>query len=253
MGTTIFQRISLRWLLSAVLIAGIAPRLPRAIAGDKPAPAAPKVSLQSAWDDLAGDNQAKIARAALVLGRSPGEGVAFLKQNLRPVKADPKLLERWLNDLDAEESGTRALAQEELEYLDKYIKDDLKKALEKPASTESRKRIQKLLERIETAEKNAKPPAAAPGLGLKGRSVSISNVNGQITIIVDGVPLDLSPRIYVPAGPPRHWVRAVRAIGVLEGLGTPEARQLIEALARGEADALPTIEARAALGRLGKQ
>jgi hypothetical protein len=235
---------------AAVVLAAFLSKIPNVEAGDKPEPA-PKISLQSAWDDLAGDDQAKIARASLVLGRSPAEGIAFVKQNLRPVKVDAKLLERWLKDLDAEESGTRASAQEELEYLDKYIKDDLKKVLAKPASAEARKRIQKLLERIETAEKNAKPPAPGP-MGFKGRSIGVSNVNGQITITVDGVPLDLTPRIVVAAGPPRHWVRAVRAIGVLEGMGTPEARQLLERIADGETDALPTIEARAALARLGK-
>jgi hypothetical protein len=242
---TIACRVTLALCVAALLLRPSGVR-----AGDKPAPP-PKISLQAAWDDLAGDDQAKAARAALALGRSPANGIMFLKQNLRPVKRDAKLLERLLKELDAEESGTRAAAQEELEYLDKYIKDDLKKALEKPASAEARKRVQKLLDRIEAAEQAAKPP---PGpMGLKGRAISVSNINGQIRIIVDGVPLDLTPRIVVQAGPPRQWVRAVRAIGILEGLGTPESRRLLETLADGEADALPTIEARAALGRLGKE
>jgi hypothetical protein len=52
--------------------------------------------------------------------------------------------------------------------------------------------------------------------------------------------------------PPPAWLRAARAIAVLENIATPEARQLLESLAAGERDALPTREAKAALERLNK-
>jgi hypothetical protein len=39
---------------------------------------------------------------------------------------------------------------------------------------------------------------------------------------------------------------------VLEQIGTPQARQLLQILAGGEADALPTKEAKAAVERLLK-
>jgi RNA polymerase sigma factor (sigma-70 family) len=54
-----------------------------------------------------------------------------------------------------------------------------------------------------------------------------------------------------PPGPSGAWLRAVRAIALLESIGTPEARAILETLAAGEAEALPTQEARAALQRLG--
>jgi WD40 repeat protein len=47
--------------------------------------------------------------------------------------------------------------------------------------------------------------------------------------------------------------RAVRGVEVLEHVGTPEARRLLEDLARGEPQALLTLEARAALRRLGRR
>jgi hypothetical protein len=220
-------------------------------AQDKVAPAK-EVMLQTAWIDLAGEDQARVVRAGVVIGRSPGEGVAFLKEHLRPVKADAQILARWLADLDNDDPATRSLAQEELEYLDKYIKTDLKKAIAMPPSAESRRRVQQLLERIESAEKQAKAKTQPPP-ALKGRSVGVSNNNGQLQIIIDGVPLDLTPRVITQVGPPRAWLRAVRAVGILEGIATPEARQLLEAVASGEPDALPTTEARAALARLAKQ
>ena len=43
-----------------------------------------------------------------------------------------------------------------------------------------------------------------------------------------------------------------RAVEVLERLGTPEARRVLEILAGGAAEALPTTAARAALDRLGR-
>jgi WD40 repeat protein len=47
-------------------------------------------------------------------------------------------------------------------------------------------------------------------------------------------------------------LREMRALEVLEGLGTLEARKLLEELARGAADAVLTQEAKASLQRLGK-
>ena len=97
------------------------------------------------------------------------------------------------------------------------------------------------------------PKLDAPKAGRPG-SVSISNINGKITIMIDGVPFNpeaMAPPPPPPA-PPAGWVRAVRAVTLLEHLGTAEAQQLLQAIAAGEADALPTIAAREALERLKK-
>ena len=48
-------------------------------------------------------------------------------------------------------------------------------------------------------------------------------------------------------------LREVRALEVLEGLGTPEARKLLEELAKGAADAALTQEAKASLERLNRR
>jgi RNA polymerase sigma factor (sigma-70 family) len=53
--------------------------------------------------------------------------------------------------------------------------------------------------------------------------------------------------------PSREHLRASRALEVLEATGTPEARQLLRALAEGATGARLTQEARAALGRLARQ
>ncbi len=52
------------------------------------------------------------------------------------------------------------------------------------------------------------------------------------------------------AGPARDMVRPARALEVLERLGTPEALQLVQELARGNPDAPLTAEAKRVLRRL---
>jgi hypothetical protein len=47
-----------------------------------------------------------------------------------------------------------------------------------------------------------------------------------------------------------EWVRPLRAFEVLERIGSAEARQLLEKLASGDAEARLTREAKAAVGRL---
>jgi hypothetical protein len=51
----------------------------------------------------------------------------------------------------------------------------------------------------------------------------------------------------------RDVLRSLRAVRVLEGIGTPVARRVIEGLAKGADGLRLTEEARAALGRLGRR
>jgi hypothetical protein len=48
-------------------------------------------------------------------------------------------------------------------------------------------------------------------------------------------------------------VRCLRAVAVLEDLGTPAARELLEGLAAGAPEARLTREAKASLRRLGRR
>lgn len=84
-----------------------------------------------------------------------------------------------------------------------------------------------------------------------GTPLRVSSINGKI--LINGIPLADFAAPAIPSGPPpppASWTRVVRAVAVLEHMGSPAARDLIERIAQGEADALPTIEARAALERM---
>lgn len=53
--------------------------------------------------------------------------------------------------------------------------------------------------------------------------------------------------------PPAGRLRILRAVEILERIGTPKARQFLELLARGAPEAALTIDARSALDRLASQ
>jgi hypothetical protein len=73
--------------------------------------------------------------------------------------------------------------------------------------------------------------------------------------LASGPPLEVRLRLgplleALDARPPsRDRLRAVRALQVLEGAGTPQARRILKGLARGAPDAELTQEAAAALRR----
>ncbi len=50
-----------------------------------------------------------------------------------------------------------------------------------------------------------------------------------------------------------EYARSLRAVEILERIGSPEARRSLEALSKGAADADLTLEAKAALERLKKR
>lgn len=208
-------------------------------------------TLDARWAELTSADEATASRALLALAATPKDTLAYLQDHLQPVKADPKRVAALIKQLDSNKFVERAQATAELEYLGKYIKADLEAALKKDLILETKMRIQKLIEKMPVEKKVAPPmPAVIP----KGRSVSVSNINGQIQIMIDGKPLDLTPPAPLPPppGPPATWIRATRAITLLEHMNTSESRALIQAIANGEADALPTIAARDALKRLQK-
>ncbi|HZZ77899.1 MAG TPA: hypothetical protein VFE62_05250 [Gemmataceae bacterium] len=208
-------------------------------------------ALDSRWADLASPDEAMATRALLALTATPKETTAYLKEHLKPVKADAKRVAQLVKQLDSSNFALRNRAMNELEYYGKYIKADLETALKADPSAEAKSRVQELIAKMPKEKKDE----AAPPPPLKGRSVSVQNINGQIRIIIDGQVFDPSKAATPPPpppGPPAGWVRAVRAVTLLEHLATPEARAQLQAIADGAPDALPTVAARAALERLKK-
>ena len=203
----------------------------------------PKVS--DLWEQLSSPDEGKATRALLALAARPKEATAYLGQHLKVVKVDKAKVARWIEELGDDTFSTREEAMRELAYLGKFIKADLEKAAA-TKDPEVKKRVAALLARIPD---EAKQPAIAPG--LRGRNVQVQNINGQISITIDGKALDLTPP--VPPKPDLDLLRTIRGIALLEHLGTAEAKKILSRLAEGEAEAAPTKEAKAALQRLEKR
>lgn len=228
---------------------------PVALAADLPK-AAPVTPIESAWKDLLSTDDAKATSAALTLATQPkGDVVAFLAKNLRPVKADKKLLNRLLNDLGDKEPALYEPAAEELAYYGRFIKEELKAEAKDSGNPLVKERAGKLVADIEAREKlekkadDEKKEEEQPAVG-GGRGTSVSVVNGKV--FINGKPVDTSGKTVVieRPGPPAGWVRAARGIAVLEHVGTPEAVKLLEEMALGEDTAPPTKQAQDALARL---
>ena len=200
------------------------------------------------WEDLASTDELRVARAILGMARTPKETVAFLRSNLRPVKVDVKRVGELIRGLDGGTFEERERAHAELEYLGPFVRSALEKALENKPTPEQKRRLTRLME-TSAPEKPIAPP---PPPIRPGRSFQISNINGRVQILIDGKPIDLTPQVIVQRGPSPLWLRAVRAVAVLETVASPEAIRLVEEMAGGEAEALPTRAAREARKRLGK-
>jgi hypothetical protein len=141
----------------------------------------------------------------------------------------------------------------EVDYLGKSARPILEQALKGEVSAEVKKRLGELLELVASDSKTPAPAPMPPV--LQGKSIGVSSGPGGIKIIVDGKPLDLAAMSRPIVVAPRvntQWLRAVRTVALLETFGTPEARAVLEALAGGAEDTVPTQEAKAALERLGK-
>jgi hypothetical protein len=160
--------------------------------------------LEELWSDLSASDAQKAFKTMKQLAGAK-QAVTFLKQHLRAVVPRPvnaKDVANWIKDLDADEFSTRQEATRELKQAGKAAESALQETLKKNPSTEMRRRVELLLDDLETTE-------------------------WDLQIV----------------GP-------LRALEILEYVGSPEAQELLKELTLGEAKAEFTQEAKAALSRL---
>jgi hypothetical protein len=106
-------------------------------------------TLQAHWDALAGPDAAKAYRAIWTLAAAPEESVAFLKNRLARV-GPAKEVDRLIADLDSPRFQTREQAMRDLEKLGPDAEAGLRRALDqKPPSLEVRRRLERLLQKLE--------------------------------------------------------------------------------------------------------
>jgi WD40 repeat protein/beta-lactamase regulating signal transducer with metallopeptidase domain len=160
-------------------------------------------TIESLWNDLAGEDAIKAAQSIRQLASAPNQVVPFLGERLKPAaRVEADKLERWIGELESEKFSVRQEASLNLFKVGEQAVPALRNVLTSQPAIEMRKRVEELLDKL---------------------------AGGKLTT---------------------EQLRLVRAVEVLEWMGTPEARQVLQALARGAPGALPTLQAQAALERL---
>jgi WD40 repeat protein len=116
------------------------------------AAAAPRLSpdeLESLWLDLAGAYADRAYRAIWKLATAPRQGVPFLKRRMTaPPTPDEKRLPKLIGELDDDRFPVREKASRELENLGPKAESALREELARKPSTEARRRIEHLLEKL---------------------------------------------------------------------------------------------------------
>jgi hypothetical protein len=169
--------------------------------------------IEALWRELQGRDGAAAYRAVWELASAPGQSVPFLKERLVPATDGSAQIEQWLADLVAEDFAVRQQASAGLARLGKAAQPVLRRALTEPATAEERKRIEDLEFRKRVGELLEKLESATPA---------------------------------------PEQLATTRTLEVLEILGTPEARAVLQTLAGGATGAPLTEEAKAALTRLNR-
>jgi WD40 repeat protein len=113
--------------------------------------ALPVAERAALWDDLAGGDAARAARAVRRLSLAP-DALPWLGTQLRPVPAlgeeDRQRLDRSLKDLDSDEFTVRKRAEAEIERLGEAALPAVEKVLAGSPSPEVRRAADRLVERI---------------------------------------------------------------------------------------------------------
>jgi tricorn protease-like protein len=165
--------------------------------------------LAALWRSLGGDDASTAYAAVGTLAESgDGVGVRWIKGKMKPAAGPAKAaataeqIARLIADLDDDEFEVREKASAALRLLDRAPEAAMRKAAEGTKSAEVKRRLEKLLDRLDS------------------------------TVL-----------------PPEELL-AIRAVEVLERVGSAEAKEVLRGLAKGYESARLTREAQAALGRI---
>lgn len=206
----------------------------------KPAAATPQ---EAWWADLEKD-EGPATRAALKFAARPDETVAFLAKEMKPLKVDDDLMKTLLLWLASDQDELWKTAFEQLEYFDPRLVHELPLLMNLVTEPPARQRLVEVMSGREMGSLKGKEITLRP-VGEDGYNFFAENFGSWWAE-------HKIERINAFAWGRTHkkWIRAVRAIAVLEHIATPDARALLEAMAGGHPDAQPTRAAREALARL---
>jgi hypothetical protein len=198
--------------------------------------------LETLWADLNKEEPAA-SRALLKLAAQPEHTVAFLKPKMRPLKLTAKELRALLEKLGSDQEKVWKGAFNELKYLDPRLAIDLEDLMLDITTSPTRQRLVAVLsdravESLTSESINLRRLSAGRGFNFNqaGRSWWAEHLVSRLAS--------------TPSAHKREWLRLMRAIVLLEHIGTPDALAIFNTMASGHLDATPTKLASEAVHRL---
>lgn len=200
-----------------------------------------EMQLEACWADLE-KSEADATRALLKFADRPAQAATFFSERLRPLKIDADRVQTLLVNLGSDNEETWKAAYAELEYFDPRLAIDLETLMADVTTWPARQRMVEILSQRQVGS-------------LEGKDINIRSIgSGSGFNFFDGRSSWWAEhrveRINLGGNLKRKWTRAVRAIILLEHIGTPEALAVLRDMASGHPDAQPTKLAVDALDRL---
>jgi WD40 repeat protein len=123
--------------------------------------------LQESWQALVNGKAPEARRALATLAAAPQQSLPLLRQILKPVRAiAEERLRRLTNDLASDQFAVREQAAKELEAIGPAAETFLRRELKEKLTLESRRRIERLLERLDNEPLSGVSVAQCRGLEL---------------------------------------------------------------------------------------
>ncbi len=205
--------------------------------------------MEAWWTDLEKDETAA-TRALLNLAGRPKDAVAFLKKKMKPLTISSGEIKALILKLGNANEKVWKPAFEELEYFDPRLAIDLQTLMDRYTEYPTRQRLVEVLSGREADSMKTREDFQLRKTG-SGFNFSGKTARGVGSWWAE----HLVERIN--SGDPRRdtkkkWTRAVRAIVLLEHIGTPDAVAILQNMATGHPDAHPTKVAKEALKTAGR-
>ena len=207
----------------------------------QPVPAADEKQFEAWWGNLEAE-ESVASRALLKLSARPTETVAFLKKKMKPLKIDNDAVFALLDKLASDDEADWKPAFEELEYFDPRLAVALEALMLDVTESPARQRMVEVL--------SGRPAGSLMGdvnlrkVGDDGFNFFGGNGSWWAEHKIERI------NLHAWANPKKKWTRAVRAIILLEHIGSPDAIAIVKEMSTGHADAQPTKTAVEALARL---
>lgn len=244
------------------------PALPVSLAAPVPAESAEVKSkkLDELWTMLLSPDEAVASRALLELASRPkGEVTIFLGAKLPPLKVTKDRAEKLVAELGDDKVEVAQKAFDALREFDPRMILTVEEMLKNIPEGRQQLRLMSLLigaaldsyDNCKLTYRTSQSETAKSGRETCGQ-VSIEYLPGHamhdpLNKTRSGTAVAETVKEVSDWKANRNWIRATRAVMILEHLGTADAIKVLEVVATGHADASPTIAAKEALARLKKK